>query len=237
MTQHLSQPIGHALPDWQPCATPVAKTLSGRTCRLEPLTPTMHASALTQVFLHANAADVWTYLPFGPFADAADFHQHLTRLSQSHDVLHFAVIDTLSQQPIGTIALMRIDAANGVAEIGYVTFSPTLQRTTMATEAIFLLLEYLFSALNYRRREWKCDHLNAPSRRAAARLGFQFEGLFRQAAVYKQRNRDTAWYAIIDQDWPSIRTAIARWLSPDNFTNDGQQKQALSAFKASVGIE
>lgn len=161
MTQHLSQPIGHALPDWQPCATPVAKTLSGRTCRLEPLTPTTHASALTQVFLHANAADVWTYLPFGPFADATDFHQHLTLLSQSHDVLHFAVIDTLSQQPIGTIALMRIDAANGVAEIGYVTFSPTLQRTTMATEAIFLLLEYLFSALNYRRCEWKCDHLNA----------------------------------------------------------------------------
>jgi Acetyltransferases, including N-acetylases of ribosomal proteins len=151
--------------------------------------------------------------------------------------MHFAVIDLYTQQAIGTLALMRIDATNGVAEIGYVTFSSQLQRTTAATEAQFLLLQYLFDTLNYRRCEWKCDHLNHRSRRAAERLGFQLEGIFRQAMVYKQRNRDTAWFAIIDHDWPAIRTAIAHWLSADNFTSDGQQKQSLSRFKASAGIE
>jgi RimJ/RimL family protein N-acetyltransferase len=237
MSQHLSQPIGHALPDWQPCAMPESKIFEGRTCRLEPLNPAKHATALNEAFLQPNAATVWTYLPFDPFTDEAHFYQHLSALNQSPDVIHFAVIDTLTQQAIGTLALMRIDAANGVAEIGYVTFLPSLQRTTIATEAIFLLLGYLFSELHYRRCEWKCDHLNAPSRRAAERIGFQFEGIFRQASVYKQRSRDTAWYAIIDQDWPAIRTAIVHWLSTDNFTDDGQQKQSLSRFKTSVGIE
>jgi len=233
----ITQPIGHTLPDWQPRAMPQAKIFAGHTCRLEPLNPAKHATALNQAFLQPNAATVWTYLPFDPFADEAHFYQHLTALSQSPDVIHFAVIDTLTQQAIGTLALMRIDAANGAAEIGYVTFSPSLQRTSMATEAIFLLLGYLFDELHYRRCEWKCDHLNAPSRRAAERIGFQFEGIFRQASVYKQRSRDTAWYTIIDQDWPAIRTAITHWLSADNFTDDGQQKQSLDRFKTSAGIE
>nr|WP_321241238.1 GNAT family protein [uncultured Tolumonas sp.] len=233
----ITQPIGHALPDWQPCSFPEAQILNGSTCRLEPLNPVLHAEDLCHAFLHSNTESIWTYLPFGPFADETLFLQHLHALSQTKEVMHFAVIDLFTQQAIGTLALMRIDAANGVAEIGYVTFSPSLQRTTMATEAIFLLLDYLFDELNYRRCEWKCDHLNAPSRRAAERIGFQFEGIFRQASVYKQRSRDTAWYAIIDQDWPAIRTAIAHWLSADNFTDDGRQKQSLNTFKVNAEIE
>ncbi len=235
----ITQPIGHALPDWQPSSFPEAQTLNGSTCRLEPLNPAIHAEDLCRAFLQSNTESIWTYLPFGPFHmnDDSVFRQHLVEMSHSRDVMHFAVINLLTQQAVGTLALMRIDITHGVAEIGYVTFSPQLQRTTAATEALFLLLQYLFDTLSYRRCEWKCDHLNHPSRRAAERLGFQLEGIFRQAMVYKQRNRDTAWFAIIDQDWPTSRTAINHWLSADNFTTDGQQKQSLSEFRANAGIE
>lgn len=233
------QPIGFALPNWQPRLPPEATVLIGRTCRLEPLDPARHADDLCHAFLQPEAATVWTYLPSGPFSatQSNTFRQHLADISGQADPLHFAVIDQQTQQAIGSVALMRIDATNGVAEIGAVTFSPQLQHTTAATEAHFLLLQYLFDTLDYRRCEWKCDQLNAPSRKAATRLGFQFEGLFRQILVYKGRNRDTAWHSIIDSEWPAIRAALICWLAPDNFTADGQQKKSLVHFKTDVGTE
>lgn len=225
------QPVGFALPDWQPRPSPEAIVLSGRTCRLEPLCPEQHADALCQALLSTEASAVWTYLPHGPFTEASDLRQHLERISSQSDPLQFAVIEQSTNQALGTLALMRIDPTNGVAEIGFVTFSPALQRTTMATEAHFLLLQYLFDTLGFRRCEWKCDHLNAPSKQAALRLGFQFEGLFRQAVVYKQRNRDTAWFSIIDAEWSFLRHALTQWLSSDNFTPDGKQKRTLADIR------
>jgi RimJ/RimL family protein N-acetyltransferase len=153
-------------------------------------------------------------------------------MAASEDPLHFAVVDLASGRAVGTLALMRIDAANGVVEVGHVMFSPHLQRTPLSTEAQYLLMRHVFDELGYRRYEWKCDSLNAPSRRTAQRLGFTFEGVFRQAIVTKGRNRDTAWFAVIDGDWPALRAAFEAWLAPDNFDADGHQRQGLAALRA-----
>lgn len=147
------------------------------------------------------------------------------------DPIHFAVIDQQTDQPIGSLALMRIDAKNGVVEVGHVHFSPLLSRTAMATEAHWLLMHYVFATLGYRRYEWKCNSLNEPSRRAALRLGFQYEGRFRQALVIKGHNRDTDWFSIIDSEWPQIDKAMQQWLAADNFSADGQQLRTLESFR------
>lgn len=142
------------------------------------------------------------------------------------------MIDRATNRAVGTLALMRIDPANGVIEVGSVTFSPLLKRTPASTEAQYLLMKYAFDTLGYRRYEWKCDDLNAPSRKAAVRLGFRYEGTFRQAIVYKGRNRDTAWYSIVDGEWPAVAAAFEAWLSPDNFDTQGSQRQSLTAIRA-----
>ena len=147
------------------------------------------------------------------------------------DPIHFAVIDQQTDQPIGSLALMRIDAKNGVVEVGHVHFSPLLSRPAMATEAHWLLMHYVFATLGYRRYEWKCNSLNEPSRRAALRLGFQYEGRFRQALVIKGHNRDTDWFSIIDSEWPQIDRAMRQWLAADNFSADGQQLRTLESFR------
>ena len=165
------------------------------------------------------------------------YHEHAAReahaeaAARSSDPLHFAVIDLASGKAVGTLALMRIDPANGVIEVGHVIFSPALQQSALSTEAQFLLMAYAFDTLGYRRYEWKCDDLNLPSRRAAERLGFVYEGTFRQAVLYKGRSRDTAWYAIIDSQWPALKAAFGAWLAPSNFDEQGRQHQPLSAFK------
>jgi RimJ/RimL family protein N-acetyltransferase len=225
------QPIGAPVPGWSARAKPPRNVIEGRYCRLEPLDPQRHAADLYAAYSTAPDERDWTYLSVGPFADAASYRGYAERAAASPDPLHYAVIELKSGRAVGTLALMRIDPANGVIEVGFVTFSPLLKRTPVSTEVQYLLMKHIFEQLGYRRYEWKCDSLNAPSRQAAQRLGFQFEGIFRQAVVYKGRNRDTAWFSIVDSEWPALRAAFERWLAPENFDAQGQQRASLAAMR------
>lgn len=228
-------PVGVPVPGWVARPRPAREARIGRTCRLEPLDPDRHAQAL----FAANGLDasgrMWTYLPVGPFDGIDAYRAWVTAASQSEDPLFFAIVDGSTEQAVGVASYLRIDPANGVIEVGHLQFSPRLQRTPAATEAIFLLMRHAFDDLGYRRFEWKCDSLNAPSRAAAERLGFHYEGTFRQAVVYKGRNRDTAWYAIVDGDWPTIRAGFDAWLSPSNFDALGRQRARLAELRAGLG--
>jgi RimJ/RimL family protein N-acetyltransferase len=228
---HLGQPIGRALPGWQARPRPPRMAIDGRFCRIEPLDPGRHAADL----LAANAEDRdgrnWTYLPYGPFARDEDYRQWMERVCQGEDPIFHAIVARDSGRAVGVASLMRIDPANGVIEVGGINYSPRLQRHPAATEAMYLLMRRVFDEFGYRRYEWKCDALNAPSRTAAARLGFRFEGIFRQAIVYKGRSRDTAWFSIIDSEWPALKAAFERWLDPANFDEAGRQRQSLSALR------
>ena len=225
------QPVGHALPAWQPCPRPQRRVLEGRFCRLEPLSDA-HSADLWAAWNTAQDGRGWTYLSIGPFAEQQQFADFIASAAQSNDPLHFAVVDCQSGKAWGTLSLMRIDPANGVVEVGFVMYSPLLQRTVQATEAHYLLMKYAFD-LGYRRYEWKCDSLNGPSRHAAIRLGFRYEGLFRQAVVYKQRTRDTAWFSILDSEWQLIQQAFESWLCVENMP-DGVQKQGLAQIRESL---
>ena len=202
--------------------------MTGRWCRLEPLDPRRHARPLFDANRLDDAGDNWTYLTPGPFDDFDAYRRWIEQAAASEDPLFHAIVDSASGEPTGVAALMRVDPANGVIEIGHLNFSPRLQRTRAATEAIHLLLGRAFDELGYRRVEWKCDSLNAASRRAAGRFGFTFEGIFRQAMVYKGRNRDTAWYSILDREWPPLRAGFEAWLAPENFDPEGRQRRRLS---------
>ncbi len=225
------QPIGQELPGWQPPPRLARSVLDGRFCRVEPLDVARHARQLYD----ANALDpegrMWTYLSSGPFASFDEYLGWLGPRPASDDPLFFAFVDKGRAQAAGTGAYMRIDAANGVVEVGHLAFSPLMQRSPVATEAMYLMMGNAFE-LGYRRYEWKCDSLNAASRRAAERLGFTFEGIFRQAIVYKGRNRDTAWFSIIDTEWPAIDAGFRAWLDPANFDADGRQRRSLAALRA-----
>lgn len=225
------QPVGPALPDWRPARRPDAVTLTGRWCRLERLTPGRHADDLWQA-LETAAPSLFTYLGFGPFADRASFDATLAALASRPEYAYYAVVDTRDGRAAGKAAYARIDPANGCIEVGGICYAPRLQRTAAATEAMYLMARHVFEDLGYRRYEWKCDSLNAPSRAAAARLGFRYEGLFRQAIVYKGRSRDTAWFSIIDKDWSRLKPAFEAWLAPNNFDAEGRQKTALSDLMA-----
>ncbi|AMO95370.1 acetyltransferase family protein [Collimonas fungivorans] len=226
------QPIGAALPEWSARARPPHNAaIEGRYCRLEPLDAERHAAALYAAYSQAEDGRDWTYMSVGPFADAASYRKHAEQAAASADPLHYAVIELKTGNAVGTLSLMRIDPANGVVEVGFVAFSPLLKRTPVSTEAQYLLMKHAFDQLGYRRYEWKCDSLNAPSRQAAARLGFQFEGIFRQATVYKGRSRDTAWFSIIDSEWPELRSAFEKWLAPENFDGQGRQRASLTALR------
>jgi len=226
------QPIGEPLPAWSARPRPPHNNpIEGRYCRLEPLDPQRHAADLYAAYSKAADGRDWTYLSVGPFADAASYLDYAERAAASTDPLHYAVIELKTGTAVGTLALMRIDPANGVIEVGNVTFSPLLKRTPVSTEAQYLLMQHAFEQLGYRRYEWKCDSLNGPSRQAAARLGFQFEGIFRQAVIYKGRSRDTAWFSILDREWPALRAAFERWLAPDNFDAQGQQRTSLTEMR------
>jgi len=222
------QPIGEPLPDWTPRAYPQAQTLAGRYCNLVAIDPAIHGDQFFESFGVATDDRDWTYLPIGPFNDLDAWQAQAQRMSESHDPVHFAISDKATDKAVGSIALMRIDPNHGVVEVGYVIYSAQLKRSRIATEAQFLLMHYVFDQLGYRRYEWKCDTLNAPSRAAAKRLGFQFEGIFRQAIVYRGRSRDTAWHSIIDSEWPRLKQAFLTWLDPQNFDELGQQRVALS---------
>ena len=236
MSQRLNefqQPIGDPLPQWAARALPPGAPLEGRYCRLERLDPKRHAADLYRAYSAAQDGRDWTYLSIGPFTDESSYFAHAEHAAASTDPLHYAVVDSRTQRAVGTLALMRIDRAHGVVEVGHVTFSPLLKRKPISTEAQYLLMRHVFDDIGYRRYEWKCDSLNAPSRKTAQRLGFQFEGIFRQAIVYKGRSRDTAWYAIIDRDWPQQRAAFEAWLSPQNFDAEGRQRLSLTDIRRS----
>lgn len=224
------QPVGEALIDWQPRQPPSRVTLKGRYCYLEPLR-VEHADALFRAYHLAEGTRSWTWLLREPDATAADFSQWVASVSDLPDPMHFTVFDNQTHSPVGTLALMRIDPKNGVVEVGHVHFSPLLSRTPMSTEAQYLLMQYVFDTLGYRRYEWKCNSLNEPSRRAALRLGFQYEGRFRQALVIKGHNRDTDWFSIIDAEWPALAKAFENWLATDNFTADGTQRRSLESWR------
>ncbi|MEU7639000.1 GNAT family N-acetyltransferase [Streptomyces sp. NPDC039016] len=226
------QPVGHPLPDWTARPAPARVALEGRFCRVEPLDADRHADDLYAAFALAADGRDWTYMTAGPFDGPADYRAYVTT-TQADDALPYAVVDLRTGKAVGTLSLMRQDPSNGVVEVGSVSFSPLLQRTPVSTEAQFLLMSYVFDELGYRRYEWKCDSLNAPSREAALRLGFTFEGVFRQAVVYKGRSRDTAWYSVVDSEWPHVGKALREWLSPDNFDGEGRQKRSLSVVRVS----
>ncbi|MGR3496885.1 GNAT family N-acetyltransferase [Citreimonas sp.] len=212
------------LADWTPRPVPPRAPIDGRYVRLEPLGPD-HADTLFDAAAAPGADDRFRWLPERP-QDRAAFDAWLARAVLSTDPLFFAVIDKATGRAEGRQAMMRIDAANGVAEIGNIMWGPALQRTRMATEALYLTAACVFD-LGYRRFEWKCNALNQPSRRAAERFGFAFEGVFRQHMVVKGRNRDTAWYGMTDGDWQRIRPVYDAWLSPDNFDEAGRQRTPL----------
>lgn len=227
VTNALGQPIGRPLPNWKPAARPVHQVMMGEWCRLEPLNLQRHAQSLYE----ANALDgrgaSWTYLPYGPFDSRDAYFQWIESQALSQDPLLFAIVNRQSGSAEGIAGYLRIQPEIGSIEVGHVHFSPRLQRATAATEAMFLMAQAAFG-WGYRRYEWKCDALNQASRAAALRLGFQFEGIFRQATVYKGRSRDTAWYSIIDEEWPSLEARFRRWLAPENFSEAGVQKSRLS---------
>jgi RimJ/RimL family protein N-acetyltransferase len=221
------QPIGASVPDWKGAKAPGSEPLVGQYCRIERVDVERHAADLYEAYSSAPDSRDWTYLAVGPFESLAAYREHLTRMAASADPLHHAVIDLATGKAIGTLALMRIDRVNGVIEVGHVTYSQRLKRTRIATEAMFLLMNAVFDKLGYRRFEWKCDSLNEPSRAAALRYGFSFEGIFRQAIVYHERNRDTAWFSVIDREWPALRPSYVRWLDAGNFDTEGKQVERL----------
>lgn len=222
------------LSGWTPRPRPTRAPMEGRLVRLEPLDPARHGDALFEASAAPGAEDRFRWLPETPPENRAAFQPWLDRASASEDPLFFAVIDRASGRAVGRQTLMRIDPANGVIEIGNICWGPAMARTPLATEAFFLFARHVFDDLGYRRYEWKCNDRNEPSKRAAGRFGFAFEGVFRQHMIVKGANRDTSWFSIIDKEWPVLRTAFEAWLDPANFDGSGQQKRRLEEIRANA---
>src|SRR4030088_1912252 len=224
---NLGQPIGFDIPRWTPPKRPPRESMVGNFCRVEPLDKGRHAADLYR----ANRLDtdnrIWTYLAYGPFDSLESYLDWMDRLCCGDDPLFHAVVDTKTGKAVGVASYLRIEPANGSIEGGHINYSPLLQRTPAATEAMYLMMKRALD-LGYRRYEWKCDALNAASRGAAQRIGLSFEGVFRQAAIYKGRNRDTAWYAAIDQEWPALQPAFRQWLDPAHLDPNSQQRARLA---------
>ena len=221
------------MPGWKAPPVPPRETMQGRFCRLEPLDAGRHTDALFEAYALDAEGRMWTYLFYGLFADRESYRDWADKASRSNDPLFHAIVDLATGKAAGVASYMRIDPANGCIEVGHLSYSPLLQRTPAATEAMYLMMKRAFE-LGYRRYEWKCDALNAPSRAAARRLGFSFEGIFRQAVIYKGRSRDTAWFSVIDKEWIVLKGAFERWLDPANFDGRGKQIVRLSDLTASV---
>jgi RimJ/RimL family protein N-acetyltransferase len=236
MTEHhnaVGQPLGAPVHDWHPAQLPPRTPMTGRYCRVEAFDLDAHGAQLHTANLEDRAGDSWAYLPYGPFETLDEFQAWADRTCRKDDPLFHTIIDAETNEAVGVASYLRIDPNNGAIEVGHIHYAPALQRTRAATEAMYLMMRRAFE-LGNRRYEWKCNALNAGSRAAAQRLGFSYEGVFRQAAVVKGRNRDTAWYAMIDAEWPALREAFERWLDPSNFAPDGAQRIALSALTAPV---
>lgn len=230
-TNELGQPIGAPVPNWEACPYPTIQTIEGQYCYLEKLSPQQHADDLYAAFAEDADHSNWTYLFGEGFSRFEDFFAYLEGCLHYPDTVFYSILDKQTGKAVGMASYLRITPNAGSIEVGHIHFSNTLQRTPLATEAMYLMMNHAFE-LGYRRYEWKCDALNARSRKAALRLGFTFEGIFRQALVYKGRNRDTAWFAVVDADWQPLKQAFEQWLSPTNFDEQGQQKQRLQDLRA-----
>jgi RimJ/RimL family protein N-acetyltransferase len=215
--------------EWSPARRPDRVPLQGARVRLEPIDPRRHQIGL---FVAAGEPEIWRYLPYGPYDDEAALAAQLEANAASEDPLFYAIVDLRDGRAGGMASYLRITPEHGVIEIGHIWLGLSLQRTREATEAIYLLARHAFDDLGYRRFEWKCNAANAASRRAAERFGFTFEGIFRQHQIVKGRNRDTAWYAMLDHEWPATRAAFEAWLGDDNFDEDGRQRQRLEELRA-----
>lgn len=230
----LGQPVGWPLDVDLPRPRPERQVLDGRFCRLEPPDPEAHAESLFDAFSSDAVDRIWTYLPYGPLSSVAQVRDWMEATCLGDDPFFFVIREPGGGRCLGVAALLRIDPGNGVIEVGHINFTPLIQRSPAATEAMYLMAELAMGTLGYRRYEWKCDALNAGSRRAAERLGFTYEGTFRQATQYKGRNRDTAWFSITDGEWPRVRAALRDWLAPENFDAAGVQRRSLAAIRAGV---
>jgi len=228
----LGQPIGFPVPDWTPPPTPQRAPMAGRYCRLEPASERFAAELFAAAAIDRDGA-TWTYLPYGPPRSEDEYRQWMVTTCLGEDPLFFVIVDAASGRAVGQASYLNVKPAQGSIEVGHVYFSPLMKRSRVATEAMYLMMRRAFET-GYRRYEWKCDALNAPSRAAAERFGFTYEGIFRQATVVKGRNRDTAWYAAIDGEWPALSAAFAAWLAPSNFDEAGQQKASLRSFRRAV---
>ena len=215
--------------------SPRRENINGRYVRLEPLDEARHGAQLWRGV--AGQDQLWTYMGYGPWPDETAFRGWIAERATLDDPRAFAVVDQKSGEAVGVVTLMRIDVANGVIETGHIFFTPKLQKTPGATEAIYLQARHVFDDLNYRRFEWKCNNDNAASQAAAKRFGFSFEGVFRQHMITKGRNRDTAWYAMLDHEWPTRKAAFERWLAPDNFDAQGKQRKGLVEHARDIATE
>ncbi len=232
-TNALGQPVGGVVVGWVPRAMPGTPVLAGRYCRLERLSPGRHAEELLSAYEHDVDGSSWTYLSYGPFADLTSYQQWAEQICPALDPFFYAIIDTdpaagsVAERAVGVVSYLRIQPDVGSIEVGHVHYSPLLRRRRAATEAQYLMMRHAFDDLGYRRYEWKCDALNAASRAAAERLGFSYEGTFRQAMVVRGRNRDTSWYSIIDTEWPVVCDRLTTWLAHENFDLQAGQKTSL----------
>ena len=229
---HLGQPVGAPVPDWTPRPLPPRTAMAGRFATVEPLGAERHAADLFDANAEDREGRNWTYYPYGPFAALAEYRAWIAGACADPHRLFHAIRDNATGRAVGVAAYINAQPAVGVVEIGSLVFSARLQRRPAASEAMYLMMRRVFDELGYRRYEWKCDSLNAPSRAAAERLGFRYEGLFRQATITRGRNRDTAWFSIIDREWPALRAAFERWLDPANFDAAGQQRRSLASLRS-----
>jgi len=230
-SNEFGQPIGKPVVGWTPRPRPNGEPVAGRHCRIERLDVRRHLDALYAVIVD-DEPSAWTYMSYGPFDSKAGFQSWLEAACAQSDPYYYAIVDAATSTATGFASYLRIEPTVGVIEVGSIYFSRALRRSVSATEAMYLMMRHAIEDMGYRRYEWKCDALNAPSRNAAERLGFSFEGIFRQATIYKDRNRDTAWFSIVDYEWPDIKRAMERWLDPSNFNPDGSQRTSLRELRA-----
>jgi len=222
----LGQPIGRAVEDWAGAQRPERADISGVRCRLERLDADRHAEALHLAYAENHDGGNWTYLPYGPF-DSVEAYRGWVLEHQTTEDAFYAIVDLESSTPVGVASFLRIFPELGSIEVGHLSYAPILQKTPISTEAMYLMMKRVFDDWGYRRYEWKCDSLNGPSRAAAVRLGFRYEGLFRNSLIMKNRNRDTAWFSITEDEWPGIRRAFETWLESRNFDDEGRQVRRL----------
>jgi RimJ/RimL family protein N-acetyltransferase len=233
-TNRYGQSIGPEIPEWKGVERPPHEPIVGRFCRIELLNAKSHVDELYEAYAEDSDGTLWTYMFVGPFKSKENFRTWIGAACKTDDPLFHAIINVSTNKAVGIASYLRIQPDVGVIEVGNITYSTRLQRTPIATEAMYLMMARVFDELGYRRYEWKCDALNVASCKAAKRLGFSFDGVFEQAIVYKGRNRDTAWYSILDRNWPHLKTAYNSWLDQSNFDERGAQKQKLQHFISSA---